>query len=108
MINILTLVGRIVSNLELKEDETGRKYINMTIMVSRAYKNEEGAYDTDFIDCLIFGSIAETTCEYCRKGNTIGIKGRLETRYNDNNDKYMVVVADRVSFLSSAKKESEE
>lgn len=92
---VMVLVGRLVEN-EVKENK-------FTLAVNRAFKNAEGIYETDFIPCLIEH---EGTCnnfkEYCRKGDIIGVKGRLETR----EDK-LIIVVDKLTFLSSAKKEEE-
>lgn len=78
----------------------------ITIAVKRSYKNEEGVYETDFIDVLLSKKIAQNVAEYCRKGDVIGIKGSLENRDIDDGDghiihKNMIVVADKVTFLSS-------
>ena len=48
-------------------------------------------------------------CRYCKKGDIVGIKGRLQTRVveKDENEKkyYVEVVAERVTFLSSTSKD---
>ena len=36
-------------------------------------------YDTDFIQCILWDAIAENCCEYCKKGDVIGVKGRIQT-----------------------------
>ena len=50
--------------------------------------------------------VAKRTNDYCKKGDLIGIKGRVET-YNydtENGRRYITeVVADKVTFLSSKK-----
>ena len=112
MTNAVILVGRITHDLELQEDKNGRKYVKIIIAVGRDYKNEDGMYDTDFIDCVLSGIVADNTCTFCRKGDIVGVKGRLETSIEvddsgENKRKTMVVIADKISFLSS-KKESEE
>ena len=65
-------------------------------------------YDTDFIRCILWNSVASTTTEYCRVGDVIGVKGRLQTsKYEDENKKthYITdVIAERVTFLSTNKK----
>lgn len=103
MMNQICLVGRLVKNMEERD-----KYI--TIACPRSFKNAEGNYDTDFIDIKLFGAIAQNTMEYCKKGDVIGIRGRIETLNIDDGDghytKKTEIVADRVTFLSS-KRESE-
>ena len=70
MLNQAVIVGRIVSQPEIKE-ENGKKYSNLTLAVPRSYKNENGEYDTDFLDCTIWNGIAENVKEYCMKGDLV-------------------------------------
>ena len=107
MLNQVIVVGRLTQNPEIKELESGKKVSTITLAVSRAYKNEEGLYDTDFIQCVLLGAVASNTAEYCRKGDIVGVKGRLETE--KNNEKYeLQIVAEKVTFLSSKKPEEKE
>ena len=98
MLNQLCLVGRLVSD---PSNDT------VTLAVPRSYKNAEGSYDTDFIPVKLLGGIAQSTVEYCRKGDLIGVKGRIECKSEDDGDGHytrkMTVVAERVTFLSANK-----
>ena len=109
MMNNFFGVGRLVADPEVKESENGKKYSNFTIAVQRSYKNAAGVYDADFLDVVAFGPMAETTSEYCKKGDIIGIKGRVETSSYENEDgekkKSTQIVADRISFISSKAKD---
>ena len=104
MLNQAVLVGRIVQDLELKDTEKGT-VANMTLAVPRTFKNSNGEYDTDFISCVLWKGIAENTVEYCKKGDLVGIKGRIQTRnveFDDETHKQFVeVIAEKVTFLSS-------
>ena len=82
-------VGRLVRDPEVKKLDSGKEVSNITIAVPRSYKNAEGEYETDFIDCELWGNIANTTSEYCKVGDMSGVKGRLETNIyeNDKGDK---------------------
>ena len=110
MLNQIVLVGRLAKELEVKELEN-KKVANVTIAVPRSFKNTEGAYETDFIDVVLFDNIASNTSEYCHKGDLLGIKGRVQTRKTINEDgtenKVQEIIAEKVTFLSS-KKEGEE
>lgn len=112
MLNQTVLVGRIVSAPEVKELESGKKVTNLTLAIPRSYKNENGEYDTDFVDCTLWNSIAQNVCEYCRKGDLVGVKGRVQTEnYEVDGDKrkHTTIVAEKVTFLSSSKsKESDD
>ena len=106
MNNLVVLVGRLVSTPELKETEEGKKVTYITLAVPRRFKNEEGIYETDFIDCTLWYGIAESTTEYCRRGDLIGIKGRIQTtdvERDDFKDKKTEIVAEKVSFLATGK-----
>ena len=110
MLNQSILVGRIVRDPEIKELETGTKVTNITLAVSRPFKNIQGEYDTDFINCVLWRGIAESTAEYCRKGDMIGVRGRLQTRHFETADEVkhnlIEVVAEKVTFLSNKNKEA--
>lgn len=99
MNNVIMLVGRLVQDPEIKELENGKKVCNITLAIPRYYKNDDGIYETDFIPAGLFGQIANTTTEYCKKGDLIGIKGYV-TRLGGEDLKIEV---ERVTFLSSRK-----
>ena len=99
MINQVMLVGRIANDIS-EEDN------NITVAITRSFKNENGEYETDFIDVEIRGTIAKTTTEYCKKGDIIGVKGSIRSEIIDNVKK-MILVADRITFLSSKKEDFE-
>ncbi len=103
MLNHVLLVGRLIENPTIKE-EGEEKTTTITLAVSRAYKNLEGIYETDFINCIVYKGIAEATTEYCKKSDIVAIRGRIQTKKVD--DKYiMEIVAEKVSFLSTRKEE---
>ena len=95
MLNQFIIVGRIVKDLE-KESNV------ITIAIPRHYKNEDGEYDTDFVDVAIDGTLAKTTIEYCKKGDIIGVKGSIRSEIS-NDIRKMILVAEKVTFLSSKK-----
>lgn len=104
MLNQVVLVGRLARDVE-KETIDGKEFAKITLATARSYKNEDGVYDTDFIDCQLTGPIVEHTAEYCKKGDLLGVKGRLE---NGGNNNYIILVVDKVTFLASKKTEGED
>lgn len=98
MLNQIFLVGRVVSDLEINETENEKKFTSLKLAVQRSYKNENGEYETDFIPCILWNTIAVNTCEYCKKGDLVGVKGRIR-----NIEDRIEVIAEKVSFLSSRK-----
>ena len=99
MNNIICLIGRLVSDPEINETEN-RKITNITLAVPRCYKNGDGIYETDFIPVRLWNSIRETTAEYCKKGDLIGVKGRLARLSGED----LTIVAEKISFLASGNK----
>lgn len=98
------LVGRLVKDPELVVTDKKKKMSRITIAIPRSFKNMNGEYDTDFINCILWDAIAKTTCEYCKKGNVVGIRGRVQNRTQEQDDgtkKYYIdIIAERVTFLS--------
>ena len=106
MLNQVVLVGRIVKTPELRVTETGKKTATVTLAVPRNYKNMQGEYDTDFLDCTLWTNVAENTTEYCQTGDMVGVKGRIQTRVIQNEDgsrkKKTEIVAEKVTFLAQS------
>ena len=75
---------------------------NLTLAVPRSYKNDKGEYEKDFIDCQLWDGIAESTIGNVKKGDLIGIKGRLQ---KSSIEEKMLLIAEKVTFLSSKKEE---
>ena len=107
--NQIILVGRLVKSPEVITTESGKNMSYITLAIPRSYKNENGEYDTDFLDCVLWNSVAENTSEYCKQGDVIGVKGRVQSRMVEdeegNNYKKIEIIAEKVTFLSSKKEE---
>lgn len=103
MLNQIVIVGRMVSDPQINETENGGKVTTITLAVPRSYKNENGEYETDFIPCDLWNGVATNTCEYCRKGDLLGIKGRIQSKENK-----IEIIAEKVTFLSSKQKKETE
>lgn len=112
MLNQVILVGRLTKDLEVKELDDDKKVCNLTLAIPRSFKNAEGVYETDFINCALWGNVAESTAEYCKKGDIVGIKGRLQSdsfEREDGNKEYRTqVMAEKVTFLSPSKEKENE
>ena len=110
MLNQIVLVGRLTRDITVNKSDKGNKVATLSLAIPRSFKNSEGVYDTDFIDCVLFDSIADNTSEYCKKGDIVGVKGRVQSRVveKDNEKEYLTeIIAEKVTFLSSKKEESE-
>ena len=109
MLNQIILVGRLTRDISVNKGEHG-KVATISIAVPRSFKNADGTYDTDFIDCVAFDHIAENTSEYCNKGDIVGIKGRVQSKLVEEEKKRneLEVICEKITFLSSKPKEETE
>ncbi len=103
MLNQTVMVGRLVTDPEVNELESGKKVTNVTLAVPRSYKNAEGEYETDFVPVTLWNGVAESTAEYCHKGDMVGIKGFIKMTTDKENHQHLSIVAEKVTFLSKTK-----
>ncbi|MEH7417289.1 single-stranded DNA-binding protein [Neobacillus drentensis] len=105
MINQVTLVGRLTRDPDLRKTTEGTAVTHITLAVNRPFRNHNGEFETDFVQCTLWRKAAENTSQYCRKGAVVGITGRLQTRNYDNKEGKRVyvteVVAETIRFLSA-------
>lgn len=107
--NRLTVIGRIVREIELREVGEGKIVLNNVIAVPRKVRTEGGP-DADFIPFSVWGKKAELIEEYCNKGDLIGLDGPMQSRkYQNEQDETVYVVemwVDDFHFLPSKRQES--
>lgn len=95
MLNYTVLVGRIY---RIVDDTFMNAGIKLVMSIPRSIKNEEGAYPSDYITVQLKGSVANSTLEYCKVGDLVGVKGTLQC---ENEYDAVIVIAEKVTFLSS-------
>ena len=84
--NKAILTGRVTKPIELKTTTSGKSVVQFTLAVNRDYKNAEGKYDADFINCVAFEQRAETISKYVHKGDRFGVIGKISTRTFNKSD----------------------
>jgi single-strand DNA-binding protein len=102
--NVVTLVGNLATEVELRELKGGKKVANFLLAVDRE-SSDGGA---DFVGVTVWERQAELCAEYLAKGRRVAVDGRLHSRsWEDDGKKRSVVevVARRVEFLSGGAKE---
>ena len=108
--NITILIGRIATDLELKQTTSGGVYTAFNLAVSR-HKKEDGTQEADFIRCKAFGKTAELINQYQHKGNRLGIIGAIQTGSYQNQQGQTVYTTDilvnRCEFLESKKEQQQ-
>ena len=83
MINNVVLTGRLTKDVELKYYNGEKSVCYFTIAVNRNYKNANGEYDADFINCKAYRNTAEYLAKYCNKGDLVGVVGSNEITEKD-------------------------
>ena len=98
--NKVVLMGRLCNDPELRyAGEKNSPVTNFTIAVNRDYKNNEGKYDADFIECEFWGRKSEIFCKYMTKGELVGIEGSLRL-----NRSIIKVKVDEFTFIPQYKR----
>ncbi len=102
MLNRVILMGRLVSDPELKTTPSGVSVTTFRLAVDRSYVKQGEERKADFFDIVCWRSTAEFVCRYFGKGSMIALEGQLQSRTyqaKDGTNRYVVeVVADNVSF----------
>ncbi|CAI2698112.1 Single-stranded DNA-binding protein (plasmid) [Apilactobacillus kunkeei] len=107
MINRTTLIGRLTKDVDLKYSQSGTAVANFTLAVDRAFTNQQGEREADFINCVIWRKSAENFANFTHKGSLVGIDGRIQTRNYENQQGQRVyvteVVVENFALLESRK-----
>ena len=104
MINNVILVGRLTRDPELKKTQSGVSFVNFTIAVNRAFTDQSGERQADFINCIVWRAQADNLARYMRQGSLIGVEGRIQTRTyeSEQGTRYITeVVANNIQFLET-------
>ncbi|EPX6960436.1 single-stranded DNA-binding protein [Listeria monocytogenes] len=103
MMNRVVLVGRLTKDPELRYTPAGVAVATFTLAVNRAFTNQQGEREADFISCVVWRKPAENVANFLKKGSLAGVDGRVQTRNFEGNDGKRVfvteIVAETVQFL---------
>lgn len=103
MMNRVVLVGRLTKDPELKYTPNGVPVATFTLAVNRAFTNQQGEKEADFINCVVWRRPAENVANFLKKGSLAGVDGRVQTRTYDGQDGKRVyvteILAESVQFL---------
>lgn len=104
-LNKAILIGNLTRDPELRSLPSGVKVCSFSLATNRVWKDKNGARQesTDYHNVVVFGRQAETVAQYMKKGSSILVEGRMQTRsWDDKNSgekKYRTeIVADRTQF----------
>ena len=108
--NKIIIIGRATKDIEQKQTTSGTAVATFSVAVKRTFKSN-GEQESDFFDCVAYSKTAELISKYVKKGDMIGIEGRLQTRNYTNKEGKKVyvteIIAENVEFLQSKKQEEQ-
>jgi len=104
-LNKAIVIGNLTRDPELKSLPSGIKVCSFSVATNRVWKDKNGARQesADYHNVVVFGRQAETVAQYMKKGNSILVEGRMQTRSWDDktsgDKKYRTeIIADRTQF----------
>ena len=99
--NKATIGGRITADPELKHTTQGTAVVSFTVAVNRKGKDQQ----TDLISCQAWKETAEFICRFFKKGNSICVAGRIQTRTVEYKNGYKAnlteLLVEEVFFVDS-------
>ena len=106
-VNKVTLIGNVGKDPEIRYTQSGEPIANFSLATSESWTDKSGQKQekTEWHRVVLFGRQAEIAGEYLKKGRSVYIEGRLQTRkYTDKDgvEKYSTeIVGDRMQLLGS-------
>ena len=104
-LNKAIVIGNLTRDPELRSLPSGIKVCTFSLATNRVWKDKNGAKQesADYHNVVVFGRQAETVAQYMKKGSSILVEGRMQTRSWDDKTsgekKYRTeIVADRTQF----------
>lgn len=109
-INRVNISGNLTRDPELRQTQGGTSILSFGVAVNDRRKNQQSGEWEDapnFVDCIVFGSRAESLGKFIQKGSKVAIEGKLrysswEAKDGSKRSKLEVVV-DEIEFMSQPK-----
>lgn len=102
--NRAIVIGNLTRDPELRSLPSGIQVATFSVATNRVWKDKNGAKQesVDYHNVVVFGRQAETSAQYLKKGASVLVEGRMQTRSWDDasgQKKYRTeIVADRIQF----------
>lgn len=103
-LNKAIIIGNLTRDPELRSIPSGSKVASLSMATNRVWKDKNGSKQelTDYHNIVVFGAQAEIVEKYLKKGSSLLVEGRIQTRSWDAPDgtkKYRTeIVAEKVQF----------
>ena len=105
--NNVSLIGRLVKDVEVKVTGTGKKVCSFTLAIGR-----RGGESADFPTLVAWNKTAEILSKYTKKGDKLGVTGRIQTRTSEDNygkkHYHTEVIVDEIMLLEPKQKQEQQ
>lgn len=104
-LNKVQIIGNLGADPEMRFTASGQAVATFNVAVNRRYQTRDGERreETEWVRCVAWARLAETTSQYLTKGSQVYLEGRLQTRQWEDREgqrRYTTeVVANDVQFL---------
>ena len=106
-INKVILIARLTRDVEIKQTPSGTSVANFSVASGRKFKSgDDMKEETSFFDCVAWGKTGEIIAQYVKKGDRIGLEGRLLQRRWETEGKKgqkVEIVIENFQFLNDKK-----
>lgn len=104
--NKVILMGRLTRDPEVRYTQTSNTLVaSFSLAVNRRFVRQGEERQADFINCIAWNKTGEFVSKYFKKGQQVGVIGRLQTRTwdDDKGQKHYVteVVVEETYFADS-------
>jgi len=108
--NKVILIGRLTKDPEVRYSQSAEPVAvaRYALAVNRRFKRQ-GEQEADFINCVALGKSGEFAEKYFKKGQMVGVVGRLQVRSwegKDGNKHWTTEVVVEEQYFTGGKKES--
>lgn len=106
-LNKVMVIGYLGRDPEMRFTPSGKSVTNFSVACNRSWKNAEGEKitETEWFNVLAWGSLAETSKQFLKKGSLVYVEGRLQSRSWQDKEgrphKSVEIVAQDIIALSS-------
>ena len=109
--NKIILLGRLTKNPEIRFSQKNQnKIANFTLAVNRKYVAPGEERQADFINIVAWSKLGEFCSKYLKKGQQVGIIGRIQTRTWDDDQgvkHYITEVVAEEAYFADSKREGD-
>lgn len=93
-LNKVIMCGRLTADLELKKSQSGLSVVSFTLAINRPKAKDSAEQAADFPSCVAWGKTAEFITKFFKKGDSVCVIGKLQTRSYKNREGRTVYVTE--------------